>query len=78
MNVKWSRNGKELSRDNQTDFDKTAVENLIKYTLTIKNVEEENSGDYSCFYENLMISCRVIVKVGILLDLRHNFLEICI
>ncbi|VDH91568.1 Hypothetical predicted protein, partial [Mytilus galloprovincialis] len=61
VNVKWSRNGEELSTDIHTT-NETTEEILFKYTLTIKNVKEEYSGEYSCLYENLKTSCNVKVK----------------
>ncbi|CAC5404920.1 unnamed protein product [Mytilus coruscus] len=61
VNIKWDRNGQELSGDDQIDFYEAVEENSFKYTLTIKNMKEGNSGVYSCFYQNWRISCDVKV-----------------
>lgn len=71
VKVKWSRNGQELSTDIHT-ANETTEENFFRYTLTIKNVKEEYSGEYSCLYENSKTSCNVVVKVCIFTLLKKD------
>lgn len=71
VKVKWSRNGQELSTDIHTT-NETTEENFFRYTLTIKNVKEEYSGEYSCLYENSKTSCNVVVKVCIFTLLKKD------
>ncbi|XP_076107843.1 uncharacterized protein LOC143076092 isoform X1 [Mytilus galloprovincialis] len=61
LNIKWLKNGREISCDKQTDCKKTSQENLFKYTLKMKNIKMINSGEYSCVCGNFKTSCFVII-----------------
>ncbi|OPL20767.1 hypothetical protein AM593_04908, partial [Mytilus galloprovincialis] len=61
LNIKWLKDGREISCDKQTDCKKTSQENLFKYTLKTKNIKMINSGEYSCVCGNFKTSCFVII-----------------